>query len=442
MTHRFGPIALATSAAVLLWAQAAPVSAMDVPAAKAAVDRVLNADYPRLDALYKDIHSHPELGHQEVRTAAVLAKEMRAAGLEVTEHVGGTGLVAILRNGPGPTVMVRTELDALPMEEKTGLPYASTVKAMSGGKESFVAHACGHDIHMAVWVGTARALAANRDRWHGTVMFIGQPAEETFGGASGMIKDGLFTRFPKPNVGFALHSSSGAYNRVYWKPGVESSNADSFEITFHGKGGHGATPQVTIDPILMASRFVVDVQSVVSREKDPLQAGVITVGAIQGGTVGNIIPDTAVVRGTIRSFDRQTRITLLRGMERTARAGAEMSAAPQPDVSILSGAEAVVNSDAVTQSTVPVFKAAFGDNAVELTRPTTTSEDYSDYIEAGVPSLFFNIGVYDPARVDAAAAGGPALPSNHSPFYAPVPEPTIRTGVEAMSLAVMNAMTP
>lgn len=418
-------------------------AAMDVPASKAAVDRVLSVDYPRLDALYKDIHAHPELGHQEVRTAALLAKEMRAAGLEVTEHVGGTGLVAIYRNGPGPTVMVRTELDALPMEEKTGLPYASTVKAMSGGKESFVAHACGHDIHMAVWVGTARALVANKDRWHGTVMFIGQPAEETVNGAAGMIKDGLFIRFPKPDLGFALHSTSGAYDHIYWKPGVESSNANSFEITFHGRGGHGATPQVSIDPIVMASRFVLDVQTVVSREKDPLEAGVITVGAIQGGTVGNIIPDTAVLRGTVRSFDPEVRKALLAGLERTARAEAEMAGAPALDVMIeTQGGNAVVNSDAVTRLTVPVFKAAFGDKAVELTRPTTTSEDYSDFIIAGVPSLFFNIGVYDPERWAAAKASGKPLPSNHSPFYAPVPEPTIRTGVEAMSLAVMNAMTP
>ncbi len=272
-------------------------SALDVPATKAAVDGVLAGEYPHLDALYKDIHSHPELGHQEVRTAALLAGEMRALGFAVTEHVGKTGVVAIYHNGPGPMVMVRTELDALPMEEKTGLPYASRAKALWNGKETFVDHSCGHDIHMAAWVGTAKALMSLKDKWRGTLMFIAQPAEESEGGASGMLADGLFTRFGgKPDLGFALHDSPGASGEVAYMPGVESSNADSLEILFKGRGGHGAMPNATIDPILIAARFVVDVQGVVSREKDPAAFGVVTIGAIQGGSAGNIIPDEVVVR--------------------------------------------------------------------------------------------------------------------------------------------------
>jgi amidohydrolase len=434
MARPFLSIALAGAALIV----AAPAMAMDVAAEKAAVDAELNRDYPHLDALYKDIHAHPELGHQEVRTAALLAKEMRALGFTLTEHVGGTGLVAIYKNGAGPTVLVRTELDALPMEEKTGLPYASRVQTDWNGKQTFVAHSCGHDIHMAVWVGTAKALLARKDHWSGTLMFIAQPAEEVGDGAAGMIKDGLFTRFHKPDLGFALHGGPSADDVVEYKSGVRSSNADSLEIIFHGRGAHGATPQLSIDPVLMASRFVVDVQSVVSREKDPLAPGIVTIGSIQGGTVGNIIPDTVILRGTVRSYDAAVRERMLSGIKRIAEAEATMAGAPTPEVKVTASGQAVFNDDALTARTAPVFKAAFGDRAVELKQPMTPSEDYSEFIIAGVPSLYFGIGVYDPAKVAAANAGGPALPSNHSPYYAPVPEPTIRTGVEAMTLAVEN----
>lgn len=432
------------TSAVAAMALAAPAAhALDVPAAKAAVDRVLDAEYPHLDALYKDIHAHPELSMQETRTAALLAKEMRAIGFEVTEHVGGTGVVAVYRNGPGPVIMVRTELDALPMEEKTGLPYASHVQAEWNGRTVFVDHACGHDIHMAAWVGTATALVRLKDRWRGTLVFIGQPAEEAVGGARAMLKDGLLTRFPKPDYGFALHSGPTAYGTVHYRPGVLTSNVDDIQITFHGRGGHGSAPDKTIDPILIASRFVVDVQSLVSREKDPQEFGVVSIGAIQGGTAGNIIPDHVDLRGTIRDYDPAVRKKLVDGVGRIARAEAAMAGAPEPDVKV--GAErsdAVINDPALEARTAPVFKAAFGADAVYEPRPITASEDYSDFVEAGVPSFFFQIGVYDPKRVAEAQAGGPPLPVNHSPYYAPVPEPTIRTGVEAMSLAVMNAMQP
>ena len=432
--------ALLGAAACLVFAGSA--AAMDVAADKAAIDRILDGEYPHLDALYKDIHQHPELGHHETRTAAILAKEMRDLGFEVTEHVGGTGVVAILHNGNGPTVMIRTELDALPMQEKTGLPYASTVQTEYEGKMTYVDHSCGHDIHMASWVGTAKALVSLKDKWHGTVMFIAQPAEEEIDGAKGMIADGLFTRFKKPDYGFALHDGSFTYGYVDYGAGVWSSNSDTLHITFHGRGGHGAKPQQTIDPILIASRFVVDVQSLVSREKDPQQMGVVSIGSIHGGSASNIIPDSVTLSGTVRTYDPKVRAKLLEGIRRVAAAEAAMAGASAPDVTLVDGGKSVVNDKALTERTAPVFKAAFGDKAFVPDYPGTASEDYSEFIIAGVPSLFFGIGVYSPERVAAANNGGPPLPGNHSPEFAPVPEPTIRTGVEAMTLAVMNVMQP
>jgi amidohydrolase len=434
---------LISAAAFALLGAAPAARALDVPAAKAAVDRGLDADYPHLEALYKDIHSHPELAMHETRTAALLASEMRALGFEVTEHVGGTGVVAVYRNGPGPVIMVRTELDALPVEEKTGLPYASHVQTEWNGRTTFVDHACGHDIHMAAWVGTATALVRLKDRWRGTLVFIGQPAEEAVGGAQAMLKDGLLTRFPKPDYGFAQHTGPFAYGQVHYRPGVLTSNVDDIQITFLGRGGHGSAPDKTIDPILIAARFVVDVQSLVSREKDPQEFGVVTIGGIEGGTAGNIIPDHVDLRGTIRDYDSGVRKKLVEGVARIARAEATLAGAPEPEVKIgTERSDAVVNDAALVARTEPVFKAAFGPNAVFEPRPLTASEDYSDFVQAGVPSFFFQIGVYDPKRVAEAEAGGPPLPVNHSPYFAPVPEPTIRTGVEAMTLAVMNAMQP
>src|ERR1700741_705993 len=240
---------------------------LDVPALKAKIETSLESDYPKLDALYKDIHAHPEIAFQEEKTAAKLAAEMRALGFEVTEHVGKTGLVAIYKNGDGPTIMVRTELDALPMEEKTGLAYASHDKTIWQGRETFVAHSCGHDIHMASWIGTAKTLIGLKDQWQGTLMFIAQPAEEEVAGAKALLADGLFTRFPKPDVGFALHDGAFAYGNVTYRTGIGSSTVNGLFIKFHGRGGHGSSPQTTIDPVMMAARFVVDVQSVISREK-------------------------------------------------------------------------------------------------------------------------------------------------------------------------------
>ncbi len=279
-------------------------SALAQPAAPLKNDVVTRVDamYPWLDTIYKDLHAHPEIAFQEVRTAGKLAAEMRKLGFTVTEKVGKTGIVAVLKNGAGPTVLVRTDMDGLPMEEKTGLPYASRARATSEGRDSFVTHSCGHDIHMTSWLATARTLVELKGQWKGTLVFIGQPAEEIVSGAKAMLDDGLFKRFPKPDYAFALHSWPLAYGTIGYNDGPVSSNSDSLEITFKGRGGHGSAPDKTVDPIAIAARFVVDVQTVVSREKDPKEFGVVTIGSIQGGTVGNIIPDSVQVRGTIRSY--------------------------------------------------------------------------------------------------------------------------------------------
>jgi len=436
--HRSTTSALA---ALALLTSAGAGLAHDIAAEKAAVDAILVSSYPHLDGLYKDIHAHPELGFHETRTAALLAGEMRALGFDVTERVGKTGVVAVYRNGAGPTVLVRTELDALPMEEKTGLAYASHVETLWNGKSTFVDHSCGHDIHMAAWVGTAQALVQLKARWRGTLVFVGQPAEEEISGAKAMLADGLFTRFPRPDFGFALHTMPAAYGLVAYRPGVLSSNADDITITFKGRGGHGASPERAIDPVMIAARFIVDVQGVVSREKDPQSPGVVTIGAIAGGSVGNIIPDEVLLRGTIRDYDETTRAKLIDGVIRTAKAEAIMAGAPEPQIAIgVEKTDAVINDAALTERTGRVFQAAFGEAAVLSPRPITASEDYSAFIQAGMPALDFQIGVYDPKRAAAAAAGGAPLPSNHSPFFAPVPEPTIKTGVEAMTLAVINVM--
>jgi amidohydrolase len=436
--NRFATPLLASAA--LCAATLAPARAeIDGARLKSAIEASVEADYPKLDTLYKDIHAHPEIAFQEEKTAARLAAEMRALGFDVTEKVGKTGLVAIYKNGDGPTIMVRTELDALPMEEKTGLAYASHDKTTWNGRETFVAHSCGHDIHMASWVGTAKTLLGLKDQWQGTLMFIAQPAEEIVSGAKAMLADGLFTRFKKPDFAFALHDGAFAYGTISYRVGIGSSNSDSLYVRFHGRGGHGAAPQLTIDPVMIAARFVVDVQSVISREKDPTEFGVVSIGAIHGGTAENIIPDDVVVLGTIRTFKPEVRAKMLAGIERTARAVAAMADAPAPDIKITEGAKAVMNDPGVVATAEKVLKAAFGDKFTP-SPPGTPSEDFSEFINAGVPSMFFNIGVYEPGRVAAARDGsGPQLPSNHSPLFAPVPKPTIETGVEAMTLAVLSA---
>lgn len=414
--------------------------ALDVPAMLPGVSTQVDQAYPSLENLYKDLHQNPELSFQEVKTAARLASEMRALGFTVTEGVGKTGLVAMYRNGPGPTVLVRTEMDALPMEEKTGLPYASKVKATWNGQETFVAHSCGHDIHMAAWVGTARTLLALKNGWSGTLMFIAQPAEEALGGAQAMLEGGLYEKFGTPTYALALHDEGDVAGQVGYNSGPVTTFSDSLDITFKGVGSHGSAPHMGVDPILLASKFVVDVQSVVSRERNPREFGVVTVGAFQGGSAGNIIPDSVNLKGTIRSLNTGVREKLLAGVKRTAEAEVSMAGAPAADIKLLPGAKAIVNDDDLIARTAPVFQAAFGDKA--FVKPfTTASEDFSLFGQDGkVPLMFFFIGVHDPQKMQEAAAKGQSLPFNHSPFYAPVPEPTIKTGVKAMTLAVMNLL--
>ncbi|SFD81473.1 amidohydrolase [Massilia yuzhufengensis] len=418
-----------------------PASAQLPGPLKSDVTIRVNGMYPWLDTVYKDLHAHPEIAFQEVRTAGKLAAEMRKLGFEVTEKVGKTGIVAVLKNGAGPTVLVRTEMDGLPMEEKTGLPYASRARTVSDGRESFVTHSCGHDVHMASWLGAARTLVELKSQWKGTLVFIAQPAEEIVAGAKAMLDDGLFKRFPKPDYAFALHSWPLAHGTVGFNSGPVSSNSDAIEIVFKGRGGHGSAPDKSLDPITIAARFVVDVQTVVSREKDPKEFGVVTIGAIQGGTVGNIIPDSVQVRGTIRSYNPAVRAKLLDGVRRVANASAAMAGAPAPDVQLISGGAAIVNSEALVAKTEAVFKDAFGAANAQRMPAMTASEDFSMFVNEGVPSMFFFTGVYDPkALAEAERAGGKPIAFNHSPFYAPVPEPSIKTAAQAMSLAVLNVL--
>lgn len=431
---------IAAVGAVVTAAPTAYGETLDVARVQPALQEIIRAHYSQLRSLYEHIHQHPELAFQETHTAARLAGEMRALGFDVTERVGKTGVVAMFRNGEGPTVLVRAELDALPMEEKTGLAYASKAKANWNGAEAAVAHSCGHDIHMAVWVGAARALVELKDRWKGTLMFIAQPAEEIDRGAKAMLDDGLFTRFGKPDYALALHVAPFSYGMVGYRAGPTMSASDTVEIVFNGRGGHGAAPDSTIDPVLMAARFIVDVQSVISREKKPAEFGVITIGAVQGGTAGNIIPDTVQLRGTVRSYDAGTHATLIAGLQRTARAVAHMAGADEPSIRISDSLEAVINDAALVAATAPVFAAAFDDNAV-LSAPIPASDDFARYGSAGVPSLYFLIGGNAPRQAAAEKALNRTPPSNHSPQFAPVPEPTIKTGVQAMTLAVLNLMS-
>lgn len=435
MTARAGGFVLAA-----LLGLSTAAAASDIAGLRSAIDRGLDAQYAHIDALYKDIHSHPELGFLETRTATKLAAEMKALGFQVTEGVGKTGVVAIYENGAGPTVMVRTELDALPLEEKTGLPYASAAKQIWHGAETPVTHACGHDVHMAVLVAVAKTLVDMKDQWNGTLMFVAQPAEEGGGGAKAMVNDGLFTRFKKPDYGFALHVGPGPYGHVWYRPGVINSTSDGLFVRFIGKGGHGSRPHVTIDPVMMAGHFIVDVQSVISREKDAAKFGVVTVGSVHAGNAGNVIPDTAELRGTIRSYDEETRSKMIEGVERTAKAVAMMAGAPPPEIRITAGAKAVVNDAALATRSGAVLKAAFGDKAALAPQPGSASEDYSEFVMAGVPSFYFALGGIDPKEIAEAKDNHAQVPGNHSPEFAPVPEPTIRTGVEAMSLVLLDVL--
>ncbi len=387
---------------------------------------------PDAHALYLDLHQHPELSSHETRTAAELAGRLRTLGYEVTEHVGGTGVVGVLKNGAGPTVMLRTELDALPVEEKTGLAYASKVRAKDdNGRDVPVMHACGHDVHMASWWGTASIMAKSKDKWHGTLVLVAQPAEETITGADKMIKDGLFTRFPKPDIGVALHDTNGLpVGKVGITPGYAKANADSLRITIYGKGGHGASPHTTVDPILITARIAVTLQSIVAREIKPGEAAVITVGYIQAGTKNNIIPDDAQMGLTVRSYKPDVRRHLLEAIERVAKAEAMAAGAEKmPLVERYESTAAVYNDPVLTQHLAGALEGVVGKGNVVTEDPIMTSEDFSYFVEQGVPSFYFTLGVAEPQKLAEARAAGKDLPSNHSPLFAPDAEPALRVGM-------------
>lgn len=422
-------------------AQAAP----DMAAADARLSALLDKNYPALEAIYKDLHLHPELGMQEVRTAGILVRQLRKAGFTVTEKVGGTGVVGVLRNGDGPTILVRADMDALPLEEKTGLPWASKARATYEGKDVPVMHACGHDTHVAYLVGVAQALSAMRDSWSGTVVLIGQPAEEPLKGARAMLDDGLLTRFPKPDFGFAAHVSNLPAGVIAIKAGPSSSASDSYSVVFHGRGGHGSMPAATIDPIPIAARFVTDAQVLISREKDPAAFGVLTIGAIHAGSAPNIIPDSAEVKVNLRSQAPDVRELLRGGTARAAKAAAMMGNAPEPTITYLGGTGVLMNDEAMAASAAAALEPVFGKGLVfapAAGSPMSGSEDYSEFVEAGVPSVFFGIGGYDPAVLADLKAKGEPAPTNHSPFFAPKAEPAIRNAVRAITLSIIGGVRP
>jgi hippurate hydrolase len=399
--------------------------------------------YPELDALYRDLHQTPELSMQEEKTAAKLAAKLRALGFEVTQKVGGHGVVGILRNGPGPTVMVRTDLDALPVEEKTGLPYSSKVTAKDHeGKTVPVMHACGHDMHMSVWTGVATLLAKSKAHWKGTVMMVGQPAEELGQGAATMLKAGLFKRFPKPDFALAVHNSStAASGTVEYVPGFALASVDSVDVTLYGKGGHGAYPHTTVDPVLLAARYVVSLQTIVSRERNPLEPAVVTVGSIHAGTKHNIIPDEAKLQITVRTYKPEVRAQILAAIERIAKGESLAAGSPRPpEVKITEGTPATYNDPELTRRVVGAVGRVLGTQNVKEASPVMGGEDFSEYGRAGVPAALLWIGTVDPAKHQEAQKAGATLPSLHSPVFAPDRERTLRTGVTALTTAALEVL--
>jgi amidohydrolase len=408
-----------------------------------AISKEVETVYPAAHDLYIDLHQTPELSSHETQTAAKLAARLRSLGYEVTEGVGGTGVVAILKNGAGPTIMLRTELDALPVEEKTGLPYASKVHAKDdGGRDVPVMHACGHDLHIASLVGTAAIMAHSKESWHGTLMLIGQPAEETIGGAKGMINDGLFTRFPKPSVGVALHvGNSLPAGQVGITPGIYNTNSDSIRITIYGKGGHGSQPHTTIDPIVIAARTILALQTIASREVKPGEMVVVTVGYIRAGTKNNIIPDQAELGLTVRTYKADVRKQVLAAITRITKAEALASGAPkEPLVEELESTASVYNDPALAQRLRAPLEAALGKENVIATEPIAPSEDYSFFIQQGVPSLYFSLGGADPQKYAETKGADTLLPSNHSPYFAPDADLAIRAGIKAEVAVLRNLL--
>jgi hippurate hydrolase len=432
---------------VLLLAAVAAVAASPAPAA--ALSDAVRADMPQLMNLYRDLHAHPELSMQESRTPAMLAADMRKLGFEVTEHVGKTGVVAVMKNGPGPTLLIRADMDALPVKEQTGLPFASQVTGkLPDGTVTPVMHACGHDTHVATWLGTAQRLAAMKEQWSGTLVMILQPGEEVGMGAMAMLDDGLFTRFPKPDTMLAFHDSAALPAGVIGiTNGYALANVDSVKIDVKGIGGHGAYPQATKDPIVLASRIVLALQTLVSRENDPQEPAVVTVGMFHAGTKQNIIPDDAKLELTVRSYTPETRKLLLDGIARIARGEAIAAGLPEDKMPVVEISRAMYtpstfNTEALSSHLADLFKQHFGADRVVATKPIMAGEDFGRYwlADQTKQSTIFWVGGVPKAKWNAAKGDTTKLPSLHSPFWAPDAEAVISTATEAMTTAALDVL--
>jgi hippurate hydrolase len=413
------------------------------PAAAQGIAAEVDAVYAQTDALYQELHRAPELSGREEQTAAKLAAGLKALGFEVTTGVGRTGVVGVLKNGAGPVVLLRTELDGLPVEEKTGLPYASTARTKDeSGVEVGLMHACGHDVHMASWMGTARIMAATRDRWAGTLVLIGQPAEETLAGAQWMIDDGLLTRFPRPDYALAIHDDPRyPAGLIGYRPGPILSNSDQLRVTLYGSGGHGARPETTVDPVVIAARTVLTLQTIVSREISPFDSAVVTVGVLQAGTKVNIIPGEARLDLSVRSLTPEVRAHLLSAIERIVKAEASAGRSPkEPSIERLGGTDALVNDAALTKRVAAALQKALGADRVVEIAPEMGSEDFSRFQRAGIPTLMLRIGASASPVIEAARQAGSSPPSLHSPLFAPDRERTLKAAVTAEVLALRELM--
>jgi amidohydrolase len=430
---------LTCAAALLALAVAAPLHAQRSSSVAAEVD----AAYQKGEALYVDLHKAPELSFHETATATRIASELRTLGFDVTTGVGGTGVVAVLKNGAGPTVLLRTELDALPVTEATGLAFASTVRTKDdNGTDVGVMHACGHDLHMAAVVSTARIMAGDRSRWHGTLVVIGQPAEERTSGARAMIADGLLTRFPRPDFAIAVHDDPRyPSGMIGYHAGPILSNSDAITIRIFGRGGHGARPETTVDPVVIAARTVLTLQTIVSREISPFDQAVITVGAIHGGTKRNIIPDEVRLDLTVRSFTDPVRQHLRSAIERVAKAEAAAAAAPkEPSIELSEPTNALVNDTVLTARISSMLIRELGPTRVRDLPPESASEDFSEFQRAGIPTLMLRVGATEPAVYDKAMREGATLPSLHNAAFKPDLEPTLKAAITAELLTLRELM--
>ena len=430
----------------MLWLAAA-MTVVPVPAGAAALSDAIRADMPMLMTLYRDLHANPELSMQEVRTPAKLAPEMRKLGFEVTEHVGKTGVVAVMKNGPGPVLMLRADMDALPVKEQTGLPFASKATGkLPDGTETPVMHACGHDTHVTTWLGTAQRLAAMKNQWSGTLVMVLQPGEERVLGAKAMLDDGLFTRFPKPDFMVAFHDAAALpAGQIGITPRYALANSSSVNITIHGVGGHGAYPHTTKDPIVLGARIVDALQTLVSRENNPFEPAVVTVGSFHAGTKNNIISDEAKLQLTVRSYPAEVQEKLIAGIRRIVRGeaiAAGITEDKMPEVTVPESAPSTFNTDELGQRMRGVFAQHFGADRVVESKPIMASEDFSRYwlADKSKQSLLFWVGGTPRAKWDAAGGDETKLPSLHSPFWAPDAEAVISTATEAMSIAALDIL--